>query len=92
MEAIEIKVPRDLIELLGLENAESLGRHSRLLLAVELYIDRKVSLGKAAELAGIPYDEFYDFLKERGHKLRVGPKTPEEADNEYKAVKERFAF
>lgn len=92
MEAIEIKVPRDLIELLGLENAKGVEKHSRLLLAVELYIDGKVSLGKAAELAGTPYDKFYGFIKERGHRLRIGPNTPEEAEKEYKAVKERLAY
>lgn len=92
MEAIEIKVPRDLIELLGLENAKGVEKHSRLLLAIELYIDGKVSLGKAAELAGTPYDEFYGFIKERGHRIRIGPKTPEEAEKEYEAVKERLAY
>ena len=91
MEAIEIKVPRDLIQLLGLEDAEGLEKHSRLLLAVELYIDGKVSLGKAAELAGIPYDDFQAVVKERGHKLRIGPKTRAEAEKEYKAVKGRLA-
>ena len=91
MEAIEIKVPRVLIEILGLKNVEGLERHSRIVLAVELYIERKVSLGRAAELAGVPYDEFYVFLKERGHKIRVGPKTLKEAEREYKVAKERLA-
>ena len=91
MEAIEIKVPRVLIDILGLENAESLERHSRIVLAVELYIEGKVSLGRAAELAGVPYDEFYVFLKERGHKIRVGPKTIKEAERDYEAAKERLA-
>lgn len=91
MEAIDIKVPRDLIQLLGLEDAEGLEKHSRILLAVDLYIDGKVSLGKAAELAGIPYDEFAVAVKERGHKLRVGPRTRAEAEKEYKVVKGRLA-
>jgi hypothetical protein len=36
MEAIDIKVPRDLIQLLGLDDAEGLEKHSRQLLAVDL--------------------------------------------------------
>lgn len=90
MEPIEIRVPRDLMELLGLENQKSLEKHSRMLLATELYLDEKVSMGKAAELAGTHYDEFYAFIKERGHKLRIGPKTPEEAERDYKAAKRRL--
>ena len=90
MEAIEIKVPRAFIEILGLKNVEGLERHSRIVLAVELYIEGRVSLGRAAELAGVPYDEFYVFLKERGHKIRIGPKTLKEAEREYKVAKERL--
>jgi len=36
MEAVDIKVPRDLIQLLGPEDAEGLERHSKLLLAVDM--------------------------------------------------------
>jgi predicted HTH domain antitoxin len=90
MKAVDIKVPRDLIQLLGLEDAGGLEKHSRLLLAVDLYIDGKVSVGRAAELAGVPYAEFLAVVKERGHKLRVGPQTREEAEKEYRAVKERL--
>jgi len=90
VEAIEIKVPRAFIEILGLNNVEGLERHSRIILAVELYIEGKVSLGRAAELAGVPYDEFFAILKERGHKIRIGPKTLKEAEREYKVAKERL--
>ncbi len=86
--AVEIKVPREFIDVLGLRDVEGLERRSRILLAVELYMEGKVSLGKAAELAGVSYDEFWDSLKERGHKIRVGPKSLEEAEREYKAAKE----
>ena len=91
MEAVDIKVPRDLIQLLGLEDAEGLEKHSRRLLAVDLYIEGKVSAGRAAELAGVPYDEFLAVVKERGHKLRISPKTRKEAEEEYRAAKGRLA-
>ncbi len=89
--AVEIKVPREFIDILGLKDVEGLQRHSRIILAVELYVGGRVSLGRAAELAGVSYDEFWDFLKERGHKIRAGPKSLEEAEREYRAAKERLA-
>jgi len=91
VEAVDIKVPRDLIELLGLKNTKSLEEHSKKLLAVELYLEGKISLGKAVELSDAGYDEFYGFLKERGHKIRIGPKTLHEAEQEYTIAKERLA-
>ena len=90
-ENVEIKVPRDLMKLLGHEDVDALERHSKLIFAVELYNEGKVSLGKAAELADVSYDAFFHFLREKGHKIRVGPKTLEEAELEYKQVTERLA-
>jgi len=54
-------------------------------LAVDLYNDDRISPGKAAELADVSYDEFYTILKARGHKIRHGPITLEEVDEEYTA-------
>lgn len=90
MEAVDIKVPRDLIELLGLKNTKRLEEHSKKLLAIELYLEGKISLGKAVDLSDTSYDELYDFLKERGHKIRIGPKTLHEAEQEYAMAKERL--
>lgn len=91
MEAVDIKVPKDLIELLGLKDTKKLEQHSKKLLTHELYHDQKISLGKAAELSDTTHDEFIHFLKERGHHIRIGPKTLQEANQEYQAVKERLA-
>jgi len=88
--AVEIKMPREFIKILGLKDIKSLEKHSRIILAAELYMAGKVSLGRAAELADIPYDDFWGFLKESGHKIRVGPKTLEEAEKEYEKAKERL--
>lgn len=90
MEAVEIKVPKEFIGILGLKDVKGLERHSRIILAVELYMEGKVSLGRAAELADVSYDDFWDFLKERGHKIRAGPKSLKEAEREYKVAKERL--
>lgn len=90
MEAVDIKVPRDLIELLGLKNTKNLEQHSKKLLALELYLSEKISLTKAAELSDTNQEEFIKFLKERGHKIQIGPKTLQEAKQEYNALKERL--
>ena len=47
----------------------------------------KISLGRAAELAGLSYDEFWEALRERGLKIRVEPKSLEEAKTEYETAK-----
>lgn len=41
-------------------------RKARLLLAVALFQEGEVSVGKAAELAGLGYRAFLDALRERG--------------------------
>ena len=64
MRAIEIKLPAELAEELGLESAKELESHARLLLAIDLYMSGKISLGRAAELAGLSYDEFWEALRE----------------------------
>jgi len=91
MEYVEIKVPRDFMRLLGHEDVEGLERHSRMILAVELYIGGKVSMGRAAELADVSYDEFFRFLREKSQRIRIGPRTLEEAEREYNETQERLA-
>jgi len=47
----------------------------------------KISLGRAVELAGLSYGEFWKVLRERGLKIRVGPKSTEEAKTKYETAK-----
>jgi predicted HTH domain antitoxin len=42
------------------------GEQARLSLAVGLYTERKVTLGRAAKIAGIPYTEFMQELGKYG--------------------------
>jgi predicted HTH domain antitoxin len=86
MEFIEMKLPKELIELLGLDDGNSLESYSRLILTIELYKNEKVSMGKAAELAGMSYDDFYEAVKGRDI-LHVGPRNQDEAELEYKVAK-----
>lgn len=47
--------------------------------AIGLYTLGEISLGKAAEQAGVTRWEFLDILQEAGIPTRLGPRTEEEA-------------
>lgn len=64
-ETISFEVPQDLLASLKVGTVE-LGQNIRLLAAIAYFQDRKLSLGKAAELAGINRLAFMDILAERG--------------------------
>ena len=57
-------------------------KHSDLELTIELYDKGKISLGKAAAIAGIPYDEMLDALYLHGIQPRFEPTTKEESEKE----------
>ena len=48
--------------------------------AIELYKDGAVSLGKAAEIAGVTTIEFKDILADRGIRREVGSRSVEELE------------
>ncbi|MDP2766155.1 MAG: UPF0175 family protein [Candidatus Methanoperedens sp.] len=47
-------------------------------LAIELYKEGKISLGRFAELMNLSYEESKEFLASKNIKIRRGSKTPEE--------------
>lgn len=49
-----------------------------------------VSLGRAAEMAGLHYDSMINELERRGIQLHFGPATPEEAEQEERRFLETF--
>jgi predicted HTH domain antitoxin len=60
----------------------------RIDIAVRLYTDGKISLGKAAELAGISFDEMKEVLLQRGIEPKLGIETIQEALDDIDALKE----
>jgi predicted HTH domain antitoxin len=63
----------------------------RIDLAIYEYdIKGEISLGKAAEIAGITRWEMMDIMASRGVELRLGPATKEEAREEIKTVERWF--
>ena len=65
METVEIKLPSALLRAAGLEEADLSLEASRLL-ALELYRENKVSIGRAAELCLTPLAAFMDFAARHG--------------------------
>lgn len=60
MEMVALKVPAELVKAAELESGDpSLG--AARLIALELFRENRVSLGRAAELCGTPIASFMDF-------------------------------
>lgn len=60
----------------------------RIGIAVKLYTGDKISLGKAAELVGISFDEMNEVLMQRGIKPKLGIVTISEALDEIDVLKD----
>lgn len=65
METVDVKLPSELLKAANLEGA-SLSQEAARLLALELYREDRVSLGRAAELCGTPLAAFMDFAAKQG--------------------------
>ncbi len=59
----------------------------RLELAVYRYQNEDISLGKAANLAGVSFEQMKEILRQRGVQLRLGPENQKEAKDEVNALR-----
>jgi predicted HTH domain antitoxin len=55
--------------------------------AIHRYLEEKLSLAKAAELAGVSWVQMRDILLEQGIQPALGPATLEEAQTEVDALR-----
>ncbi|MGH9640010.1 MAG: UPF0175 family protein [Bryobacteraceae bacterium] len=60
METVQISLPAELLEEAGVNPADA-SREAAMLLALELYRENKISLGRAAELSQSPIEAFLVF-------------------------------
>jgi len=60
METVDVKLPSELLRAANLEES-ALSQEAARLLALELYREDKLSLGRAAELCQTPLAAFMDF-------------------------------
>jgi predicted HTH domain antitoxin len=65
METVDVKLPSELVRAANWEES-SLSQEPARLLALELYREDKVSLGRAAELCQTPVAAFMDFAAKHG--------------------------
>ena len=65
MESVDVKLPSELLRAANLEQ-RNLSQEAARLLALELYREDKVSLGRAAELCQTPLAAFMDFAAKHG--------------------------
>lgn len=61
---------------------DELEKSYRVFLAIKLYLEEKISVGKAAELSGLSYHDFEDELKDRNIKKIIGPVTTDKAEKD----------
>ena len=66
METVDVKLPSELLRAANWEESSSLSKEAARLLALELYREDKVSLGRAAELCQTPLAAFMDFAAKHG--------------------------
>ncbi|WP_297063765.1 UPF0175 family protein [Thermococcus sp.] len=77
MGEVTVTVPSDLVRILKVDRDE-VPRVVRLYLAVELYREGLISLGKAAEIAGLSKWEMMEVLASKGVPLNYNRRDLEE--------------
>ena len=59
----------------------------RIRLAIYQYQNKNISVGKAAELAGVSFEQMKEILIQHGIQPRLGPESLEDAKEEYETLK-----
>jgi predicted HTH domain antitoxin len=77
METVRAEIPAELVVAAGL-NAANLSAEATRLLALELYREDRVSLGRAAELCHLPTERFMEFAGRHNVPLHYGANDLEE--------------
>jgi predicted HTH domain antitoxin len=67
LSGVTIEIPQDIMGIIG--RHKNVQKESRMLIAAELYREGEISAGKAAELANLPFEDFFDDLKKRKMKI-----------------------
>jgi predicted HTH domain antitoxin len=77
MKTVHVELPEDLVEVAQL-NRSNPSQDAARLLALELFREDKVSLGRAAELCETPLEAFMEFAGQREVPLHYGAAELEE--------------
>lgn len=82
---ITVKVPSDIVGIIG--EHKNVEKESRILIATELYREGEISVGRAAELAALAFEDFIEELKYRKMKIYSLLEVSEAKDEEKIAEK-----
>lgn len=85
MSSISVKIPSDIVGIIG--EHKNIEKESRILIVTELYREGEISIGRAAELAALPFEDFIVELKYREMKIYSLLDVSEAEDEESKAEK-----
>jgi predicted HTH domain antitoxin len=77
METMRVEIPSELVRAAGLD-PDNLSVEAARLLALELYREDSISLGRAAELCQMPVEQFMEFAGRRNVPLHYGADELEE--------------
>lgn len=77
MQTVRVEIPAELVVAAGLD-ADNLSAEATRLLALELYREDRVSLGRAAELCHEPVEQFMEFAGRHSVPLHYGADDQEE--------------
>lgn len=77
METMRVEISAELVRAAGLD-PDNLSAEAARLLALELYREDKVSLGRAAELCRMPVEQFMEFAARHRVPLHYGADDLEE--------------
>ncbi|ODS39499.1 MAG: hypothetical protein A7316_05395 [Candidatus Altiarchaeales archaeon WOR_SM1_86-2] len=58
--------------------------------AVKMYKSGEISLGRAAEIAGVSYEDMRQILNGRGIKIKIGPESVSEAKEELESMRKKI--
>ena len=72
METKSLELPADLLQFVSQLNAGDLAKETAKLLALELFREDKVSMGRAAELCDTPIEAFMEYAAEHEVSLHYG--------------------
>jgi predicted HTH domain antitoxin len=72
MASVDIQLPADLVAAAKLDQGDDVSREAAKLIALELFREDKVSLGRAAALCGMPVEPFMNYAGEHGVPLHYG--------------------
>ncbi|MCE8429774.1 MAG: UPF0175 family protein [Candidatus Methanoperedens sp.] len=67
MSTVVVRLPYEIKSIIG--EQKSIEKESLILIATELYREGEISVGKAAELANMPFEDFFEQLKKRKMKI-----------------------